>query len=367
MQPRRTHLTAGATVSPMRGIVKSLPTRWFDASEACAEMLWEAAGDIGDTVPNERFFVRNHCATPLIDAASWKLRVLGPGVQREVEVDYEELLSLPARTYVRALECAGNGRRFITQSQGRVAPGVQWGLGAMGVAEWTGVPLRDLLQRAGLKRSAREVMPIGLDELQVRRPLPLAKALEPETMLVYGMNGETLPADHGHPARVLVPDWAAVASIKWVGSLYVSEGPLVSHWNTEEYVLEGPTYRPTEKAAGPEVRTRLVNSALELPWEGTIARGRHVVRGRAWSPHGAIRQVDYSDDRGATWRAAAIEGPNLPGTWARFSFAWNAAPGRRSLRVRATDDTGATQPADAPWNKHGYLNNAVIDHPVRVE
>jgi sulfane dehydrogenase subunit SoxC len=174
-----------------------------------AEMRWEAMADQGYMTPNELFFIRNHAPTPLIDSSTWTLRVEGPGVERSLTLGYNELLRMPSVSIVRALECAGNGRVFFKERQEREATGTPWRLGAIGVAEWAGVPLREILERAGLKRSAREVMPENLDPVRMRRPLPVQKALEENTLLAFGMNGEVLPPDHGFPARVVVPGWAA--------------------------------------------------------------------------------------------------------------------------------------------------------------
>jgi len=147
---------------------------------------------------------------------------------------------MPSVSVIRYVECAGNGRSFFAAAYGKKADGTQWKLGGIGVAEWTGVPLTEVLDRAGIKKSARDVMPEGLDDLKVRRPMPVAKALEADTLLVYAMNGQPLPPDHGFPVRTLVPGWIGVANIKWVGRMEVSEKPLFSPWNTDTYVLIGP-------------------------------------------------------------------------------------------------------------------------------
>ncbi len=145
------------------------------------------------------------------------MRVEGLGVSRGLSLSYEDLLTLPAVSVTRALECAGNGRIFIGEQEGWEAEGTPWRLGAIGVVEWTGVPLRLLWEEAGLEESAVEVMPEGLDEPGFARPLPLSKALEEDIVLAYLINGEPLPPDHEYPVRLVVPGWAAMASVKWVG------------------------------------------------------------------------------------------------------------------------------------------------------
>ena len=224
-------------------IIKPLPPEEFvDFADGeygyNAETRWETLAKTGYLTPNERFFIRSHAPTPRLDAATWRLRVEGSGVARPLDLRFEDVLRLPAVTLTRSLECAGNGRAFFAERQGREAPGVPWRLGAVGVAEWTGAPLREVLERAGVKASAHDVMAESLDEVGMRRPLPVEKAMD-DALLVYAMNGGMLPLDHGFPVRLLVPGWAAVASVKWLGRLYVAEGPLYSPWNTEDYVLTG--------------------------------------------------------------------------------------------------------------------------------
>ncbi|HET7479091.1 MAG TPA: sulfite oxidase, partial [Rubrobacteraceae bacterium] len=274
---------------------------------------------------------------------------------------YEDILKLPSVTVARMLECAGNGRIFFEERQGREAPGTPWRLGAVGVAEWTGVPLREVLLRAGLKKSAREVMPESLDAVRMRRPLPIEKALEEDVILAYAMNGEPLPADHGFPVRVIVPRWAAVASVKWVGRIHVAEERLFSPWNTDKYVMTGGSFGTVREP----VTAQVVKSALELPWPASLPEKRCRISGRSWSMHGAISRVQYSID-GGPWREARLIGPNIPGAWARWYFYWNAKPGRHEIRARATDEAGYTQPEETTWNDLGYLYGGIVGHPINV-
>ena len=164
-------------------IIKPLPPEEFvDFADGeygyNAETRWETLAKTGYLTPNERFFIRSHAPTPRLDAATWRLRVEGPGVARPLDLRFEDVLRLPAVTLTRSLECAGNGRAFFAERQGREAPGVPWRLGAVGVAEWTGAPLREVLERAGVKASAHDVMADSLDEVGMRRPLPVEKAMD---------------------------------------------------------------------------------------------------------------------------------------------------------------------------------------------
>jgi DMSO/TMAO reductase YedYZ molybdopterin-dependent catalytic subunit len=315
--------------------------------------------------PVDRFYVRSHSPTPNIDADIWRLRVDGSGVSREVEYSYADLQAMPQVTVVKAIECAGNGRRFFKEAFGKEAEGVQWRLGAIGVAEWRGVRLRDLLEPAGLVEGARDVMPEGLDDHRGRRPMPLAKALTADTILALEMNGEPLPPDHGFPARVVVPGWLGTASIKWVGRIQVATEALHAPWNTEEYVLAGPDYPVEEPADGVPITEMPVVSILALDWPATLPTGQHRISGYAYAGEGTVAGVTVSIDNGP-WQSADLHEPNLPGAGVRFSFAWDAAPGYHELRVRARDEHGNEQPDTVPWNDKGCNYNAVVAHPVNV-
>jgi len=357
---------AVSQAAPADLVVKPTPPEWFYDFASNKEMRWENMASRGYLVPNELFFVRDHSRTPRIEVSTWRLKVEGSGVSRPLELSYDDILSLPETSVIRYVECAGNGRSFFEAAYGKRASGTQWKLGAIGVAEWTGVQLREILNRAGLKPTARDVMPEGLDELRVRRPMSIAKALEDDTLLVYAMNGSPLPPDHGFPVRVLAPGWIGVANVKWVGRLEVSEQPLYTPWNTENYVFIGPDYAPVPPAKGPVLTTQSPKSAFELPWDGELPSGRRTIRGRSWSPFGKISRVEYSVDRGITWQTATLREPNISRAWVRRDFEWDAMPGSYSLRARATDEQGNRQPANVPFNEQGYLFNAVIGHPLTI-
>jgi DMSO/TMAO reductase YedYZ molybdopterin-dependent catalytic subunit len=202
--------------------------------------------------------VRNHTSTPLVDRDTWRLRLFGtglrgaPGRDAPIELSFADLVGLPAETYSAFLECAGNGRSFFAAQQGQTVTGTAWKLGAVGVARWRGVRLSTVLRRAGLTSAAVDVLPTGLDPNfvsggvdlgPVRRPLPVAKALD-DVLLAYEMNGAPLLPDHGFPVRLVVPNWIGIASIKWVGEIEVSDQPLFSPWNTQFYRYFGADFPP---------------------------------------------------------------------------------------------------------------------------
>ncbi len=347
-------------------VIKSTPPDLFYSYGSNREMRWENLYSRGYLVPNELFFVRNHTSTPQIDSTTWRLRVEGSAIKRPTTFSYEDLLALPSVSVTRAIECAGNGRHFFEAVQGKKAPGSQWRLGAIGVAEWTGVPLREVLDRVGVQQTARDVMLEGLDEKRVRRPIPITKAMADDTLLVYAMNGQVLPPDHGFPFRALVPGWPGVANIKWIGRIEVSDQPLFSPWNTEDYVMIGAAYPPQSPSKGPIVTSLNVKSAFELAWDAKLLAGAHLLRGRSWSAHGTITKVEVSLDNGKTWQLARLRDPNISQAWVRWDINWNARPGNYNLQARATDDQGNTQPVSVPFNEKGYLYGAVISHPVSV-
>lgn len=351
-----------------QAILKQAPPEFFIRNGSNLEMRWDAMYSRGYLVPNELFFVRNNSpVVPRLDQVSWRLRVEGSGVSRPKSFAFDEILSMPSISVVRNIECAGNGRNFFEFSHGKKIPGTPWFLGGIGVAEWTGVPLREVLERCGVKRSARDIMPEGLDQNKVKRPMPIQKAMADDTLLVYAMNGQPLLLDHGFPVRMLVPGWVGIANIKWVGRIEVSEQPLYSEYNTKKYVMIGPGYEPNPPALGPVLTTQKVKSAFELPWDGEITFGKRLLRGRSWSGEGKIVKVEVSLDGGKTWQNARLREPNIERAWVRWDLDWDARAGSYKLQARATDSKGNRQPDRIPFNEEGYSHWAVVTHPISVK
>ncbi|TQL99305.1 secreted protein [Actinoallomurus bryophytorum] len=360
-------------------IVKPLPPELFTVFGSNAEMKWEAMQGQGYTTPIDRFFVRDHTRTPLIEAATWRLKLWGTGLRgapteaAPIEFDYDQLRRLPAETVTAFIECTGNGRSFYTSQQQQTVTGTAWGLGAVGVARWRGVPLRTVLELAGLSHHAVDVMPRGLDDEwtdagvnhgHVRRPLPVTKASR-DVLLAYEMNGEPLPPDHGFPVRLVVPNWIGIASIKWVGDIQVSDHQLSSPWDTQYYRLFGPGY-PAE--GSPPITRQVTKSAFELPRQAQLSAGRtHMLHGRSWSGNGRILRVEISTDGGTTWHQAHRQEQEGHRAWLRWTFPWRPAhQGPYELLARAVDETGHAQPDTARYNTLGYLFDAVVRHPVTV-
>ncbi|MFJ2188325.1 sulfite oxidase [Kitasatospora sp. NPDC087861] len=370
---------------PVPGIVKPLPAEWFVPRGTNAEMRWDALRDadgeaaVGRHVPVERFFVRNHTSTPVIDPDTWRLKLFGSGLrgapvaERPVEFDLDALRRLPSTRISALIECAGNARSYYRSQQQQSVPGTPWTLGGVGSASWRGVRLADVLRAAGLTRGAVDVLPTGLDPHYVvggtdygpvRRPLPVAKALD-DVLLAYEMNDEPLTPDHGAPVRLVVPGWVGIASIKWVGTIEVADHPLYSPWNTDFYRFWGPDYPDGGSAP---LTTQVVKSAFELASGAVLEAGRgHRLHGRSWSGAAAVRGVEVSTDGGRSWRRADLRDEPRAHGWTRWSIDWRPErSGPYELRARATDRQGTTQPTRAVFNREGYLFGAVVVHPVTV-
>ncbi len=324
----------------------------------------------GVITPNRLFFVRNNSASIDVDEDSWRLAVEGDAVARPLELSLQDIRSMASRTLVSYLECAGNHRAMFNLVNGQEAKGTQWERGAIGNGEWTGVPLRDVLRQAGISGDAVSVLMVGLDrdspEEGFRRVMPMDKAMHPDTILAYALNGETLPRDHGFPLRVVTPGWVGSSWIKWLGRIVVSSEQLWTRNNTTSYVLKGDDYQPEGEAEGQVVTLQSIKSALSLPWPAEITARRHLIHGYAHSPHGPISSVEWSVDSGGTWSRARVHESQGQYSWVRFEFSWDAVPGEYTIMTRATDTKGNTQPDSVTFNEKGYLFNQPLPHLVRV-
>src|SRR6266540_5015705 len=243
--------------------------------------------------PTELFYVRTHFPIPAIDKDEWWLHVEGE-VEKPFAINYEELLKFESLTIPATLECAGNNRNFLEPK----VKGVQWGLGAVGTAEWTGVPLSILLDRAGVKTSACEVILEGADQgtledakspsgvLKFARSIPLTKARS-DVLLAYKMNGIDLPPQHGFPLRAIVPGWYAMASIKWLQRIIVTDRPFTGYYQTMDYAYWARRGDIAELAPLTEMQ---IKAEIARPNEGEIVAANSNVRvhGAAWTSDGEI-------------------------------------------------------------------------------
>jgi DMSO/TMAO reductase YedYZ molybdopterin-dependent catalytic subunit len=324
-----------------------------------------------DITPLGLHYLLVHYDIPVIDAAAWRLEV-GGRVERPLALSLDDLAARDAVTAPVTLECAGNGRarldpRPLSQP---------WLLEAVGTAAWTGVPLRALLDEAGVGGDAVEVLFTGADrgveggvEQQYERSLPLADALAEEVLLAYAVNGVALPSQHGFPLRLVVPGWYGMTSVKWLTRITVLDEPFTGYQQARAY-----RFRADPDDEGGEPVTRMEPRALMAPpgIPDFLTRRRFAgagpveVVGRAWSGWGPIAAVELSSDGGETWSAATLGTPTGPHAWTPWSCTWDAQPGEHVLCCRARDATGRAQPDAPPWNAGGYANTDVQRVPVTV-
>ena len=356
----------------------SAPGRVADAAEGIStDELRLAARNHGlpleamrdDVTPPGLHYVLAHYDIPRIDAATWELTIRGE-VGSALQLGLDDLRSRPAHTVRVTLECAGNGRAALTPR-----PVSQpWLEGAVGTADWTGVPLAALLREAGPTSDAVDVVFTGADhgiergvEQDYQRGLPLADALADDVLLAYEMNGAPLPPQHGYPVRLVVPGWYGMAHVKWLTGITVVAGPF-DGFQMQAYRLR---QRPDEEGVP---LTRMEPRALVRPpgFPDFMSRTRIVrasptiLDGRAWSGWAPVTAVEVSVDGGGSWAAAELEAASGHSRWARWTWPWDATTGRYRLAARAQDASGRSQPVDPPWNRGGFANNTVQRVPVLV-
>src|SRR6266516_1596422 len=303
--------------------------------------------------PTESFYVRTHFPIPAIDRDEWWLHVEGE-VEKPFEIDYQELLELESLTTPVTLDCAGNNRNFLEPK----VKGVQWGLGAVGTAEWTGVPLSILLDRAEVKPEACEVILEGADggaleepkrpsgKVQCARSIPLAKA-RTDVLLAFQMNGNDLPPQHGFPLRAIVPGWYAMASIKWLQRIIVTDKTFTGYYQTMDYAYWARRTDLAELVPLTEMQTK---AEIARPAEGEMVPANSKVRGHgaAWTSGREITKVELSTDGGASWKEASLIDQAVLNAWRLWEFEWRtpSKPGKQILVARAIDSCGRTQPVE---------------------
>jgi DMSO/TMAO reductase YedYZ molybdopterin-dependent catalytic subunit len=318
-------------------------------------------------------YVLIHFDVPDVDPATFELMVDGL-VRTPATLSLENLCARPAVSMPVMMECAGGGRA-------RLAPrpvSAPWHDEAIGCAEWTGTPLRGVLEEAGLLDDAVELLFTAADrgvdqgvEQAYQRSLPVEEAMHEDVLLAYAMNGQPLPPSHGFPLRLIVPDWYGMASVKWLRSITAISEPFNGVQQTLLY-----RYRSSEEDPGSPVthkKPRAVMAPPGIPEFFSRARympvGRTLIEGRAWSGADLVSRVEFSADGGLSWEDARLGEPNGRHGWSGWSYEWEAdEAGEYELCVRATDSAGRVQPLDSAeaWNQGGYGVNAVQRVPVRV-
>jgi len=318
-----------------------------------------------DITPNDSFYVRNHFAVPSVDPKTWKLNVTGD-VQVSTALSLSQIREMPSRTILVTLECAGNGRTRMHP----VPPSTPWRDGAAATAEWTGVQLKTLLEKARPQNRVVEVLFRGADvgaeggrDLSFERSLPLVEALNEDVILAYKMNGRPLPKAHGFPLRLIVPDWYGMASVKWLTEIRVLKERFQGYFQKERYI-----YSNGEQGPQPPVNRIHVKSLIIKPAQDAILKSgkSYKVTGLAWSGLGPVRKVEFRT-HGSQWKDTQMSRELGRHAWRRWSTTWTPQrPGRYVLMSRALDKAGTWQPDEPVWNLYGYGHNTVATRNVDV-
>jgi len=315
--------------------------------------------------PIDSFFVRQHLPRPEpIDPAAYRLTVNGM-VGRQLQLSLDDLKKLPQFTVPATIECTGNGRGFYTPK----VPGIQWGRGAIGNAEWRGPAVSAVLKLAGAAPGAAFLESDGADTGVASTPdfiraIPMKKAMHPATILALTMNGQPIPDIHGGPVRLIVPGWDGTSFVKWVVRLSATAEQNKGFFMNPGYRFPKynlPPGTPAKPAELEVIEGMPVKSSITAPEDSAkFAMGTIAIRGFAWAGENAIERVEVSTDGGSQWRGAQLSNPKLPFAWRLFHLDWKPEnPGYYTILSRATDSAGRVQPIVAAWNPSGYLWNAI--------
>jgi len=316
---------------------------------------------------NSVFFDRNQgdMMEKAIPLEEWEL-VIGGEVKNEQRCNMDQILRMPKATVANTLECSGNGRTLLKEK----ASGNPWTIGCVGNALYGGIWLKNLLQKAGLRPTARHVSfeglerPVGSTGIKFIRSIPIEKAMS-STLLAYEMNGEPLPLKHGYPMRVLALGWTGANCVKWLKKITLLEHPSEGHFMDNVYRI----FQKGEDPKSGDVVTKLkLKSMITQPLqEERLPAGPVVILGAAYAGELDVGRVEVSVDNGKNWLQARFIGPTEPYAWRQWQFVWNVRDkGSYTLMSRAMDHEGSKQPLNADWNVLGYGNNGVREHAVTV-
>ncbi len=322
--------------------------------------------------PNDVFFVRYHLANiPKMNAHDWKLRIGGEAVEKPLEFTMDELNRRFEQVEIAAVnQCSGN-RRGLVQPH---VPGIQWGYGAMGNAQWRGVRLKEVLNKAGIKKDALEVVVNGADSGAIAgtpdfvKSLPMWKALDEHTLIAFEMNGEPLPHWNGYPARLVVPGWTATYWVKQLSSIDVVSKPFDGFWMKTAYRVPKGAFPMVDRFLSQEAEVNtpitemVVNSLIINIEDGQrFSLGQWVkVKGIAWDGGYGIERVEVSTDEGKFWRLAELGKDHGRFSWRQWSFQFKPdKKGTHSIMVKATNRIGGTQTFQLIQNPAGYHHNLV--------
>lgn len=375
---RRDFLSQAATAAALLGA-----PHWLHADTPAAKLISRVKDPVNlefpfaalDSflTPSDLFYIRNHYDVPKLDARTFRLEVKG-AVRKPLSLSLDDLRKLKEVKLPLTLECAGNGRSFLRPKQ----KGVPWELGAVSTAEWTGVPLSAVLEMAGVEKDAVDVILDGADKgdpkkeiqppdpISFSRSLPLGKALKPETLLAWKMNGKELTPDHGYPLRGVVGGWYGMASVKWLTRIIVTKTPYLGFDQTIDYAIW--TTEDGLDRLTPITETD-VKASIARPFAGeTIAPGKpYRIHGAAWAGESEVTKVEVSTDGGKSWSAAKLLGKAIPFCWRLWEHAWTPTAGTTTVIARATDKRGRVQPMKHDPRRRNYMISMVQPTAVVVK
>jgi DMSO/TMAO reductase YedYZ molybdopterin-dependent catalytic subunit len=324
--------------------------------------------------PNDLFFVLSH--TPMtisaVEAGQWQMAVRGLA-ENPQQFPIRNILDpsqFQQSEFPAYLQCCGNGRRFFKPERNDLP----WGHGAIGNAVWGGIRLAELLNAVRPRSNVKYITFVGKDGLlDQQKPyvksIPIAKAMEPHTILATRMNGSALPVMHGGPVRLIVPGWGGTYSVKWLTDVIIEERPWTGFWMEQAYRVPIRPMTPESSVSLSDTKPFTefsVNSMITQPGDRDLVTTVPTqVQGFAWAGETEVESVKVSTDEGQTWYPATLQPRHIRYAWKQWGFAWHPKPGSYTLMARARDATGNLQPMRQDnWNPGGYGWNAV--HSIQV-
>ncbi|MBM4761975.1 sulfite oxidase [Bacillus sp. B15-48] len=323
--------------------------------------------------PLHYFYRRNHFTYPVLTPQNFWLQITGDAAKPRY-FHYNELLTMPSKSIIVPIECAGNKRAHFSPK----TYGEQWQDGAISQGKWTGVPLKRLLEQVEISKETKEVVFEGADAgkktgeenvVPYKRSLPIEVALHPDTIIAYHYNNQPLNFRHGYPFRLIIPNWYGMASVKWLKSIQAIKRPFKGPFQTEDYIYYPYKNEDNDEDQFP-VTILNVNSTIQQPIDRSILNtGTHQIIGIAWTGKGKIAEVQLSFDKGIKWETATLSShPSEPYSWTKWSLTWTIEKqGEYTVYSRAKDSTGRIQPLTPFWNRKGYGYNAISKIKVKVE
>lgn len=321
--------------------------------------------------PNDKFYIRGHIPpSPVIKEKDWKLVVNGEGLEKTLEINYQQLTHdyKPVEIYALS-QCSGNRRGLFHPH----VPGVEWAKGAMGNAKWKGVRLKDILEKAGIKKEALEVVLDGNDvpsnpgTPDFVKSIPMSKALDDDTIVAFEMNGKKIPHLNGGPVKLVVPGWTATYWTKWIINAKVVTKPFDGFWIKTAYRIpkgKFPVSESFKSQEAPEtvpITEMVVNSMITTQHPGDeVKAGKNLnLRGFAWDGGHGIKKVELSIDEGKTWSAVELGKDMGKYAWREFSYKYKPTKGKNIVMVKATNNIDMSQPDQYLPNPAGYHHNAI--------